>query len=61
LCADEQGNIHVCAPVPDWHRRNLLELPAGVMEDGEEAPLSAEREIREETGMGAHEMKVLGD
>ncbi len=38
----------------------LLELPAGVMEDGETPEISAEREIREEIGMAATEFKYLG-
>ena len=38
----------------------LLELPAGVMEDGETPEICAEREIREEIGMAATEFKYLG-
>ncbi len=39
----------------------LLELPAGVMEAGEEPLVCAEREIREETGYAAGKMELLGD
>ena len=38
----------------------LLELPAGVMEAGEPAEESARRELREETGMDAGELRKLG-
>lgn len=58
---DEQGNILFVRQYRIGTGETLLELPAGVMEDGEEALSSAEREIREETGMGAREMKALGD
>jgi ADP-ribose pyrophosphatase len=39
----------------------LLELPAGMMEVGEDPRECAEREIREETGMGAGQLELLGD
>jgi len=38
----------------------LLELPAGTLEPGEEPILCAHREIREEIGMSAREMKHIG-
>jgi ADP-ribose pyrophosphatase len=38
----------------------LLELPAGVMEDGENPLISAQRELREEIGLAAKELKMLG-
>jgi ADP-ribose pyrophosphatase len=38
----------------------LLELPAGVAEAGEEAQVNAQREIREEIGMAAGSLQLLG-
>lgn len=38
----------------------LLELPAGVMESGEQPEYSAGREIREEIGMSAEKLRKLG-
>lgn len=38
----------------------LLELPAGVMENGESAEICAARELREEIGMAAEELTALG-
>jgi ADP-ribose pyrophosphatase len=38
----------------------MLELPAGVMDDGESPQTCAAREIREEIGMAAGSLKLLG-
>lgn len=38
----------------------LLELPAGVLDAGEDSLTGARRELREETGMDAAEWKLLG-
>ena len=40
--------------------KNLLELPAGVMEKGETPEISAQREMREEIGMAAHQLQRIG-
>lgn len=39
----------------------LLELPAGVMGEGEAPENCAAREVREETGMAARKLELLGD
>jgi len=39
----------------------LLELPAGLLDPGEEPLVSAHREVREEIGMAAHDMRLLGE
>lgn len=39
----------------------LLELPAGVVESGEEPLACAARELREETGFSAEKLESLGD
>jgi ADP-ribose pyrophosphatase len=40
--------------------KELLELPAGVMETGEDPQVSAQRELREETGMAAERLERIG-
>ena len=39
----------------------LLELPAGTLDEGEEPQVCAHREIREETGMAAGRLKKIGE
>jgi ADP-ribose pyrophosphatase len=39
----------------------LLELPAGTLDEGEEPQVCAHREIREETGMSAGRLKKIGE
>jgi ADP-ribose pyrophosphatase len=39
---------------------DLLELPAGTHEEGEEPEVCAHREVREETGMSAGKMRKIG-
>jgi ADP-ribose pyrophosphatase len=60
LPVDEQGNILFVRQYRLGAEQNLLELPAGTLEPGENPDASAAREIREETGMGAREIRKLG-
>ena len=60
LPVDEMGQIWF---VRQWRlgvQGDLLELPAGVLEPGEEPQAAAEREIREEIGMAARSIHALG-
>jgi ADP-ribose pyrophosphatase len=57
---DAQGQILFVAQYRIGAGQELLELPAGVMEDAEDARVCAERELREETGYAAREWIELG-
>ena len=57
---DELGMIWFVRQYRHAAGRELLELPAGVAETGEPPEVSAQRELREEIGMAAGEMKPLG-
>ncbi|GEM_PF-210340 len=60
LPLDEDGNIWFVNQYRIGSEGELLELPAGVMEGGEDPLSSAQREIREEIGMAARSWQPLG-
>ncbi len=60
LPLDDHGNIWFVNQYRLGAQKVLLELPAGVMESGEDPLFCAHREIREEIGMDAESMLLLG-
>ena len=60
LPLDEEGNIHFVRQYRIGARAELLELPAGKIEDAEDPLLTAQRELREEIGMAAGSWQALG-
>ena len=61
LPMDEHGRILFVEQYRIGARNVLLELPAGKIEAGEDPLLCARRELREETGMDAKEIRPLGN
>lgn len=60
LPMDDEGMIYFVRQYRVGAEKELLELPAGVMDEGEDPLVSAHRELREEIGMDAATMKHLG-
>jgi ADP-ribose pyrophosphatase len=58
---DESGNILLVRQYRHATGQDLLELPAGTLDDDEEPEVCAAREIREETGMAAGKLTKVGD
>lgn len=58
---DKDGNIWFVSQYRLGVDDQLLELPAGVLENGEDPKEGAMREIQEEIGMACPELKYLGD
>jgi ADP-ribose pyrophosphatase len=58
---DQQGNVWFVRQYRHAAGEMLLELPAGTVEPGEEPEVCASREVREETGMSAEKLELLGD
>ena len=57
---DEAGNIVFVRQYRVGADQELLELPEGVLDEGEDPGEAAAREVREETGMAAGNMRYLG-
>ena len=57
---DDQGNLWFVRQYRHAAGIELLELPAGTLEPGEDPEVCAHREIREEIGMGARKMQKIG-
>ena len=57
---DDQGNLLFVRQYRHAAGLDLLELPAGTLDEGEAPEACARREIREETGMAAGQMQPLG-
>jgi ADP-ribose pyrophosphatase len=60
LPVDGKGQIWFVSQYRVGANADLLELPAGVIEDGESPRECAEREVQEEIGMAARNMQLLG-
>jgi ADP-ribose pyrophosphatase len=61
LPIDDEGNVYFVKQYRIGSRSELLELPAGKIEKNENPSSTAERELREETGMASREMIHLGN
>ncbi len=57
---DDQGNLLFVRQYRHAAGLNLLELPAGTLDEGEAPETCARREVREETGMAAGNLEHLG-
>jgi ADP-ribose pyrophosphatase len=60
LPLDEQGNLLFVRQYRHATKKDLLELPAGTLDEGEVPEACARREVREEAGMAAGQLEVLG-
>jgi ADP-ribose pyrophosphatase len=61
LPVDSQGNIWFVRQFRVGAEQELLELPAGLLEENEEPEACAAREVREEIGMAARRLQKLGE
>lgn len=60
LPVDEQGRLWMVRQYRHAVQRDLLELPAGTLDAGEDPLTCAHREIREEIGMSADRIESIG-
>ena len=60
VAVDDEGHVLMVRQYRKAPERELLELPAGVIDPGETPFESAQRELREEVGMAAGRLTELG-
>lgn len=60
LAVDEEECVYLVRQFRYPYREELLEIPAGKLEEGEEAIVTARRELEEETGLIADDIKPFG-
>lgn len=60
LAIDDEERVYLVDQYRHAVKRDLLELPAGGLEPGEEPLACAKRELREEVGLAAEEWTYLG-
>ena len=60
LPVDQEGKVLFVRQYRHATGTHILELPAGTLEKGEQPEICAHRELREETGMAAGSMQLLG-
>lgn len=58
---DNDGNLLFVRQYRHAANMDLLELPAGTLEEGEDPAVCAAREVREETGFAADKIEKIGD
>ncbi|MFZ5857244.1 MAG: NUDIX hydrolase [Chloroflexota bacterium] len=58
---DEEGNLLFVRQYRHAAGQDLLELPAGTLDEGEPPEVCAAREIREETGFAAGKLQRIGE
>ncbi len=61
LPVDSQGRVWFVRQYRHAIQQDLLELPAGTLEKGEDPQACAAREVREEIGMAAESLKKIGE
>ena len=59
VAVDGEGRVVLVRQPRAGARRDLLELPAGMVDPGESPLAAAQRELREETGLGGGEWALL--
>ena len=60
LAVDDENYVYLVRQFRYPYREELLEIPAGKLEEGEEAIVTARRELEEETGLVADEIEPFG-
>lgn len=60
VALDDEGNILLVRQYRSAAARELLEVPAGTLEQGEDPALCATRELKEETGYLAGKWQLIG-
>lgn len=61
IAVDNENNVYLTKQYRYPYHKEIIEIPAGKLNKGEDPKLCAQRELKEETGLVAQNIKLIGE